>query len=186
MPKKFGKFNPLASGGKAVAGDVGMIEPEPEPEPIAAAPVEQGSEFKQVTVNTAEQNRYKSGNLQTRKINAEKVAAGSKGARATKALDVRAAKKEYFFIYEKRHLVRATPTISALFQRFSVYFAACLAGVARLRLIFFSVRRGRTGGSLRRSTGRRETRRAKAGSPCRRSWTSGSTRASPTTAFRSR
>ena len=85
-----------------------MLEPEPEPEPVGGAVVqrkqEQGSEFKQITVNTAEQNRYKSGNLQTRKINAEKVAAGSKGARATKALDVRAAKKEYFFIYEKRHL----------------------------------------------------------------------------------
>jgi hypothetical protein len=99
MPKKFGKFNPLANAGKAVAGDVDVIlEPEPEPEPG------EQSEFKPITINTLEASRYKSGWLQTRKIDATKIASGSKGARAAKTLDVRKQKKEYYFVYEKRHL----------------------------------------------------------------------------------
>ena len=100
MPKRFGKFNPLANAGKAAVGDVEVSLPEPEPEP---EPGEQ-SEFKPITINSAEASRYKSGLLQTRKIDAAKIAAGSKGARAAKTLDVRKQKKEYYFVYEKRHL----------------------------------------------------------------------------------
>ena len=99
MPKKFGKFNPLANAGKAVTGDVAVM-PEPEPE---LEPGEQ-SEFKPITINTVEASRYKSGLLQTRKIDVMKVAAGSKTARAAKTLDVRKQKKQYYFVYEKRHL----------------------------------------------------------------------------------
>jgi|EP01046_Picozoa_sp_COSAG06_P001242 hypothetical protein len=104
MPKKFGKFNPLANAGKAVVGDVEVLEPEPEPELDPPPPPGSASEFKPITINSAEASRYKSGLLETRKIDATKLAAGKKGARAAKTLDVRKQKKEYYFVYEKRHL----------------------------------------------------------------------------------